>query len=116
VSLLIFNASRPSGIDTAFGDLVQQRADALQVSSDGFLLTHPDQIVALASRQRRATASAGCNAGRGLNRLVGAVEELIFGIVCGCSLDCGGLGGSSLPECSLRMAPDPTKAYRETGV
>ena len=49
-SLLIFNASRPSEIDTAFADLVQQRADALQVSSDGFLLTHPDQIVALAAR------------------------------------------------------------------
>jgi putative ABC transport system substrate-binding protein len=50
VGLLIFNASRPSEIDTAFADLVQQRADALQVSSDGFLLTHPDQIVALAAR------------------------------------------------------------------
>src|SRR5260370_31658000 len=50
VELLTFNASRPSEIDTAFSDLVQQRADALQVSSDGFLLTHPDQIVALAAR------------------------------------------------------------------
>jgi len=49
VGLLPFNASRPSEIDTAFADLVQQRADALQVSSDGFLLTHPDQIVALAA-------------------------------------------------------------------
>jgi putative ABC transport system substrate-binding protein len=50
VELVTFNASRPSEIDTAFSDLVQQRADALQVSSDGFLLTHPDQIVALAER------------------------------------------------------------------
>jgi putative ABC transport system substrate-binding protein len=50
VGLLIFNASVPSEVDTAFADLVQQRADALQVSSDGFLLTHPDQIVALAAR------------------------------------------------------------------
>jgi putative ABC transport system substrate-binding protein len=50
VELLIFNASRPNEIDTAFADLVRQRADALQVSSDGFLLTHPDQIVALAAR------------------------------------------------------------------
>jgi putative tryptophan/tyrosine transport system substrate-binding protein len=50
VRLLFVNASRPSEIDTAFADLVQQRADALQVSSDGFLLTHPDQIVALAAR------------------------------------------------------------------
>ena len=48
VGLLIFNASRPSEIDTAFAELVRQRANALQVSSDGFLLTHPDQIVALA--------------------------------------------------------------------
>ena len=48
VGLLIFDASRPSEIDTAFVELVRQRADALQVSSDGFLLTHPDQIVALA--------------------------------------------------------------------
>jgi putative tryptophan/tyrosine transport system substrate-binding protein len=48
VGLLIFDASRPSEIDTAFEELVRQRADALQVSSDGFLLTHPDQIVALA--------------------------------------------------------------------
>jgi putative ABC transport system substrate-binding protein len=50
VRLLFVNASRPSEIDAAFADLVQQRADALFVSSDGFLLTHPDQIVALAAR------------------------------------------------------------------
>jgi putative ABC transport system substrate-binding protein len=50
VSLLTFNASVISEIDTAFADLVRRRADALQVSSDGFLLTHPDQIVALAAR------------------------------------------------------------------
>ena len=40
----------PSEIEMAFADLVQQRADALLVSSDGFFLTHPDQIVALAAR------------------------------------------------------------------
>jgi putative ABC transport system substrate-binding protein len=50
VRLLIVNASRPSEIETAFAELVQQRADALQVSSDGFLLTHSDQIAALAAR------------------------------------------------------------------
>jgi putative tryptophan/tyrosine transport system substrate-binding protein len=50
VRLLLVDASRPSEIETAFADLVKQRADALQVSSDGFLLTHPDQIVALAAR------------------------------------------------------------------
>src|SRR5262245_9210224 len=48
--LLFMNASRPSEIETAFAELVQQRADALHVSADGFLLTHLDQIVALAAR------------------------------------------------------------------
>ena len=50
VRLLIVNASRPSQIETAFAELVRQRPDALQVASDGFLLTYPDQIVALAAR------------------------------------------------------------------
>ncbi len=50
VRLLVVNASRPSEIETAFVDLVQQRADALQVSGDGYLLTQADQIVTLAAR------------------------------------------------------------------
>jgi len=50
VRLVTVNASRQSEIETAFAELVQQRPDALQVSSDGFLLTYPDQIVALAAR------------------------------------------------------------------
>jgi putative tryptophan/tyrosine transport system substrate-binding protein len=50
VRLLIENASRPSEIEMAFADLTQQHADALVVSSDGFFLTHPDQIVGLAAR------------------------------------------------------------------
>ena len=50
VRLLFVNASRPSEIETAFDELVQQRAEALHVSADGFLLTHLDQIVALAAR------------------------------------------------------------------
>ena len=50
VRLVTVNASRLSEIETAFAELVQQRPDALQVSSDGFLLTYPDQIVALAAR------------------------------------------------------------------
>jgi len=50
VRLLLVNASSPTEIETAFADVVQQRADALQVSSDGFLQTYPDQIVALAAR------------------------------------------------------------------
>ena len=58
VRLLIVNASSPSEIETAFADLVQQRTDALQVASDGFLLTHPDQIVALAARHAVAAIYA----------------------------------------------------------
>jgi putative tryptophan/tyrosine transport system substrate-binding protein len=50
VRLLFVNASRPSEIETAFAELAHQRPDALQVSSDGFLLTYPDQIVSLAAR------------------------------------------------------------------
>jgi putative ABC transport system substrate-binding protein len=50
VRLLIVNASGPSEIEMAFADLVQQRAAALLVSSDGFFLTHPNQIVALTAR------------------------------------------------------------------
>jgi putative tryptophan/tyrosine transport system substrate-binding protein len=50
VRLPLLNASRTGEIDTAFANLVQQRADALLVSGDGFLHTHRDQIVALAER------------------------------------------------------------------
>ena len=50
VRLLLVNASRTSEIDTAFANLVQQRADALLVSGDGFLHTHRAEIVALAER------------------------------------------------------------------
>jgi ABC-type uncharacterized transport system substrate-binding protein len=47
-----------SEIETAFADLVQQRVDVLQVSSDGFLLAHPDQIVTLAARHALPTIYA----------------------------------------------------------
>jgi putative tryptophan/tyrosine transport system substrate-binding protein len=50
VRLLFVNASHPSEFETAFADLVQQRAEALVVSSAVSLLTDPDQIVALAAR------------------------------------------------------------------
>src|SRR5262249_47854572 len=50
IRLLVLNASRPSEFETAFPDLVQQRADGLVVSSAVSLLTDPDQIVALAAR------------------------------------------------------------------
>jgi putative ABC transport system substrate-binding protein len=67
VRLLIENASRASEIETAFEDLVRQHADALLVSSDGFFLTHPGQIVALAAQHavpaiygwRQAMAAGG---------------------------------------------------------
>src|SRR6266446_3035864 len=38
VKLVFFNASDSSGIELAFGEIVQQRMDALFVSADGFLL------------------------------------------------------------------------------
>jgi len=50
VRLLLVNASRPSEFETAFAELVQQRADALVVSSAVSLLTDRDQIVALAAQ------------------------------------------------------------------
>jgi ABC-type uncharacterized transport system substrate-binding protein len=50
IRLFSVNASRPSDFETAFAELVQQRADALVVSSAVSLLTDPDQIVALAAR------------------------------------------------------------------
>ena len=58
VRLLIVNASRPSEIETAFAELVQRQAEALHVSADGFLLTHLDQIVALAARHSVPTVYA----------------------------------------------------------
>jgi putative ABC transport system substrate-binding protein len=50
VSLLFANVSRQSEIETAFANLVQQRAGALLVSGDGFLNVHRDHVVALAAR------------------------------------------------------------------
>jgi len=50
VRLLLVNASRPSEFEAAFAEIVQQRANALVVSSAVSLLTNPDQIVALAAR------------------------------------------------------------------
>jgi putative ABC transport system substrate-binding protein len=49
VNLVFFDASDTGGIERAFRDIVQQRMDALFVSADGFLLTHSEQIVTLAS-------------------------------------------------------------------
>jgi putative tryptophan/tyrosine transport system substrate-binding protein len=58
VHLFFVNASRPSEIETAFAELVQQHADALHVSADGLLLTHLDRIVALAARHSVPTIYA----------------------------------------------------------
>jgi putative tryptophan/tyrosine transport system substrate-binding protein len=49
VKLVFFDASDSSEIERAFRDIVQQRMDALFVSADGFLLTHSEQILTLAS-------------------------------------------------------------------
>ncbi len=51
-SVLSVTASRQSEIEAAFANLADQRVDALFVSSDGFLLTQSDQIVALAASWR----------------------------------------------------------------
>jgi putative tryptophan/tyrosine transport system substrate-binding protein len=56
IQLQFFNASDLSGIKSAFGDIVQQRTNALFVSADGFLLTHSDDIVALASQNAMPAA------------------------------------------------------------
>jgi putative ABC transport system substrate-binding protein len=50
VRLFSVNASRPSDFESAFAEIVEQRADALVVSSAVSLLTEPDQIVALAAQ------------------------------------------------------------------
>jgi len=46
----VLNASTESEIDTAFATIVQQKADALIVGSDPFLLGQRDQLVRLAAR------------------------------------------------------------------
>ena len=50
VRLLIADASSLSEIEKAFSDFTRQHVDALLVSSDGFFLTHPNQIVTLAAQ------------------------------------------------------------------
>jgi len=50
VTLLFVNVSHQSEFETVFANLVQQKVGALLVSADGFLLSHRDQVVALAAR------------------------------------------------------------------
>jgi putative tryptophan/tyrosine transport system substrate-binding protein len=58
VQLEFLNASDLNGIERAFVDPPMKRTNALFVSADGFLLTHSDRIVALASRN--AVPAAYC--------------------------------------------------------
>ena len=50
--LVIVNASSPAEIDAAFTDLVGKRAGALIVSTDGYLFSRREQIIALAWRHK----------------------------------------------------------------
>ena len=62
VRLLPVAASRPSDIETAFENLVEERADALFVSNDGTFVAASDQIMALAASRRLPTAYGWHNA------------------------------------------------------
>jgi putative tryptophan/tyrosine transport system substrate-binding protein len=50
VHLLVFNASSPSEIDTAFATLVVERAGAFLTNSDSFFMTQHVQLAVLAAR------------------------------------------------------------------
>ena len=50
LQLVVLNARTPSDIDTAFVNLVQERAGALVVGAGAFLVSRRDQIIALAAR------------------------------------------------------------------
>jgi putative tryptophan/tyrosine transport system substrate-binding protein len=56
--LRFFYASNESDLDTAFGALVQQRADALLVGNDVFFTNRREQIVVLAARHAIPTIYA----------------------------------------------------------
>jgi putative tryptophan/tyrosine transport system substrate-binding protein len=53
--IIVVDASREHDIDSAFGTLVQQRAGSLIVSTDGYLFSRRDQIIALAARHKIPT-------------------------------------------------------------
>ena len=50
IRLLVLNASTPSGIETTFVTLAEERVRLLLVSGDSFLVAQREQIVALAAR------------------------------------------------------------------
>ena len=59
VRLLIADASSLSEIEKAFSDFTRQHVDALLVSSAGFFLTHPNQIVTLADQMKFLPSTVG---------------------------------------------------------
>src|SRR5262249_29873313 len=56
LQLIVLRASTPRDIDTAFADLVRQRADVLFVNADAFLTGRRGQIVLLATRHAIPTS------------------------------------------------------------
>jgi len=50
IPVMVLNASTESEIDAAFRTIVQQKADALIIGTDPFLLGQRDQLVRLAAR------------------------------------------------------------------
>jgi len=50
LQITVLNAGTEKQIDTAFATIVQQKADALVVGTDGFLVAQRDQIIQLAMR------------------------------------------------------------------
>jgi putative ABC transport system substrate-binding protein len=53
--LVILKVSNPEEIDAAFADLARQKPGSLIVSTDGYLFSRRDQIVALAARHKVPT-------------------------------------------------------------
>ena len=80
--LVILKASNPEEIDSAFSGLVGQKPGSLIVSTDGYLFSRRDQIIALAARHkiptvydRRGYATAGGLVSYGAD-LAGAYRQI----------------------------------------